>query len=317
MTTALLLDSLFTEHITGATHPESPARVQRIIEKLKADGLDSECLSIPTPAGDEELLLLNHDSKYIERAKAAVDSGAATLDSPDVEISPQSFDIANRAAEAACRAIDLIGSGKARNAFLATRPPGHHAEFDRAMGFCLFNNVAIAARYALAQNSAKRVCILDWDVHHGNGTQHSFYDSPDVFYISTHTNPAIYYPGTGFAEEIGKGAGEGSTLNIPLDPGTPERRFIEIYETEVIKQLETCKPDLLIISAGFDAHQHDPLGNQSISTKGFRIVSDTILQAASSICDGKVLSVLEGGYNLDALARSVATHLESLVENNS
>jgi acetoin utilization deacetylase AcuC-like enzyme len=316
MATGLLLDDRFCEHRPSPSHPECPDRVAKIIEKLRADGLDTECASISFSEAPRDLLLLNHTAEYIQRVQNAVSSNSATLDSPDVEISEQSFSVASAAVHAACNAIDMIVAGTIRNAFLASRPPGHHAEFDRAMGFCIFNNAAIAARYAQQKHSLDKVFIFDWDVHHGNGTQHSFESDPTVFYCSTHTNPASYYPGTGFASETGKADGECYTLNIPLEPGTEPGDYIQIFEKQVLPAFEQFAPDLLIVSAGFDAHEADPLGNQKLQTETFKLLSDELLSAAASVCSARVLSVLEGGYNLDALARSVSVHLESLVEHS-
>lgn len=311
--TALALEPVFRRHIPSPEHPESVNRYDAIHAILQAEGLTTECIPVPvTPASDDVICLI-HSPEYLTRIEEACKSGQSTVDSPDVEICIDSAMVARSAVGACCNAIDLICRNQVKNAFIAARPPGHHAEKDRAMGFCLFNSASIAARYAQETYAINKVFILDWDVHHGNGTQHIFDDDPTIYYCSLHTHPAVYYPGTGYADEIGSDAGRGFTLNLPLEPNTSERDYISIFEKSVLPAFEVFNPDLLIISAGFDAHQADPIGNQLLTTESFRTLTRLTRDVADSICGGKVLSVLEGGYDTDALARSVSVHLTSLV----
>jgi acetoin utilization deacetylase AcuC-like enzyme len=209
-------------------------------------------------------------------------------------------------------AIDRVMEGSLLNAFCAVRPPGHHAESNRAMGFCLFNNVAIGARYLQKRHGLKRIFILDWDVHHGNGTQHSFYDDPTVFYFSTHQYP--FYPGTGSEAERGAGEGEGTTLNCPLPSGSGDREMLSIFEKELASSVMSFSPDFILLSAGFDAHRDDPLASLQVTDGGFREMTRIVKSLAQTACQGRVVSSLEGGYNLAALARSVGVHLEILSE---
>lgn len=313
--TALALDPVFRLHIPSSEHPESVNRYDAIASILQAEGLDSECIPVPVAPASDEVLCLIHSPEYLTRIEEACKSGQSTVDSPDVEICIDSATVARSAVGACCNAIDLIFRNQVKNAFIAARPPGHHAEKDRAMGFCLFNSASIAARYAQEIYAISRVFIIDWDVHHGNGTQHAFDTDPSIYYCSLHTHPAVFYPGTGYADEIGSGAGRGFTLNLPLEPRTSERDYISIFEKSVLPAFETFNPELLIISAGFDAHQADPVGNQLLTTESFRTLSRLTLDVADSVCHGKVLSILEGGYDTDALARSVSTHLGCLAGN--
>jgi acetoin utilization deacetylase AcuC-like enzyme len=209
-------------------------------------------------------------------------------------------------------AIDQIITGQLDNAFTAVRPPGHHAEKDRAMGFCLFNNVAIAAQYAIKKHGLNKIFIFDWDVHHGNGTQHSFYSDPSVYYSSIHQYP--FYPGTGSEDETGTGDGLGSTLNFPLDAFTGDSVYLDIIKNKLIPKIQSFRPDLIIISAGFDAHKDDPLAQINLESKDYYTLTKRILSLAKELCEGKVVSILEGGYDLNALKESVDYHVKSLIE---
>ena len=292
------------------THPENSERLKAIQEKIESSEIYPH-LHFPEPrrATDDELAE-NHDISHIDNIRNSCRNGVQNLDG-DTVICPDSWDAATLSAGAGLTAIDQIITGQLDNAFTAVRPPGHHAEKDRAMGFCLFNNVAIAARYAIKKHKLNRVCIFDWDVHHGNGTQHSFYSDPSVHYSSIHQYP--FYPGTGDQDETGTGDGLGTTLNFPLDAFNGDSAYLDIVEKKLIPKIQSFKPDLIIISAGFDAHEEDPLAQMSVSSDCYGKMTAMILKVAESICGGRLLSMLEGGYNHQALADSVHEHIKALV----
>ena len=232
---------------------------------------------------------------------------------PDTDLSQESFDIALLAAGGLVQAVDAVMSGTVDNAFCAVRPPGHHAERSVAMGFCLINNVAVAARHLIEDHRLERVLILDWDVHHGNGTQHSFEDDPKVLYISIHGHPGILYPGTGYEHERGHGAGEGFTLNIPIVPPGGDGVWRKAFDEKVLPKIDWYKPQFVLVSAGFDAHKLDPLGPLELETQSYGWMTDCLIDMAKLHCGGKLVSVLEGGYHLQALADSVCLHVERLM----
>jgi acetoin utilization deacetylase AcuC-like enzyme len=298
-------DPLYLEHCPPAAHPERPERLAHLVHRLKDDGVwDTLHHMAPGPATEEQLLAV-HTPGHIDLIKKVSARGGGPLDEVrDTHASERSYEAALLAAGGVVTAIDAVLTGTTGAAFCAVRPPGHHAERDRAMGFCLFNNVAIGARHAQQQHGIERVAVLDWDVHHGNGTQHSFEDDPTVLYVSLHQYP--FYPGTGARRERGIGRGEGYTLNFPLHAGTGENVYISIFEGEIVPALERFRPGLLLISAGFDAHRNDPLANMALSEHSFARLTDLVKGIAP------VVSVLEGGYDLDALALSVERHLHSL-----
>ena len=294
----------FLEHVPPSGHPERPERLRRLLQHLKESRLMEEVVQIdPLPAPEERILAVHTRSHY-ENVRALCMAGGGLLDEGDTHASPRSFTVAVLAAGAVVAAVDAVVGGKVAGAFCATRPPGHHAEVDRPMGFCLFNSVAIGARYAQQRHGMNKVAILDWDVHHGNGTQHVFEDDPSVFYISLHQYP--FYPGTGGRDERGKGRGEGFTLNIPLPAGTGETGYLAALDEEIVPALRAFAPDLLFISAGFDAHEDDPLADMRLTEGSFAKMTARVKEIAP------VVSVLEGGYHLDALGRSVEQHLRAL-----
>jgi acetoin utilization deacetylase AcuC-like enzyme len=255
---------------------------------------------------------LVHPESYVAGIAHACSSGVTLLDAGDTRISRDSYDVALLAAGAVVEAVDRVVTGKLRSAFCAVRPPGHHAETATAMGFCLFNNAAIAARHAQQAHGIDRVAILDWDVHHGNGTQEIFYQDPTVLYISLHQYP--FYPGTGAESERGSGRGAGFTLNCPMQAGNGEKEYLHAFDQKILPALDAFKPGLLIISAGFDAHEADPLAGMRLSEESFARMTDLMVRCAGEHCGGRLVSVLEGGYDLDALARSVEAHLTRLAE---
>lgn len=314
MKTALIHHPIYQKHQTGEGHPETPKRYEAVMNALQKDKkLWEDLLEIKPEKISQGIVQAAHTKEHFKRVESAFENGLDRLDM-DTTISMQSFDASLFAAGGVCRGVDAVMSGEAKNAFVAVRPPGHHATAEMAMGFCLFNNVAVAARYA--QNRYKeieRVAIIDWDVHHGNGTQGIFYDDPSVFFFSMHQYP--WYPGTGSRGETGFSRGLGYTKNVPVKaqtlPSEQKRMF-----TAAIGEINTnFKPDLIIISAGFDAHLTDPLGQLRLQDADFVQMTRTIKQWADEVCEGRIVSALEGGYNLDTLGETVRNHVEELNRN--
>ncbi len=311
--TGLAQDTHFLSHQTASDHPERPARLEAIAKRLSEAGLDSQCVPIPVSPIDMALVRRVHDSAYLQRLENACQAGDSFIDVADSSISPESFQIARLAAGTAINAVDAVMTEQIKNAFCAIRPPGHHAEHARSMGFCLFNNVAIAAQYLLDHHNISRVLILDWDVHHGNGTQHIFESDPRVLYISLHGHPSIVYPGSGYENEKGQGEGVGTTLNIPILPPGPDEIWRQAFDEKVIPAADDFKPEFVLVSAGFDGHCLDPLAPLELETESFGWMTDAVLGIAARHSRGRLVSLLEGGYHLDALADSVALHLEHLM----
>jgi acetoin utilization deacetylase AcuC-like enzyme len=310
----LAFDDRFKRHITGVGHPERSVRIDAIRAGLEVTGHLSAAARVGLTPIDMAIVHRLHLPAYTQRAQAACESGAAFVDDPDSAVCPESWTIARLAAGATVDAARRIARGELRRAFCAVRPPGHHAEADRSMGFCLLNNIALAASVLRREFDMDRIFILDWDVHHGNGTQHLFEADPTVLFVSLHGHPATLYPGTGYAEETGVGAGAGYTLNIPMPPGSDDAAYRREFDHHVRKRVAAFKPDIVLISAGFDAHDDDPLGNQSLSDEGFVWLTQATLELAQEFAGGRVLSVLEGGYHLDALRRCTAAHVELLAD---
>ncbi len=310
MATSLIASEKYKDHITGPGFPESPERLDAIINHFKSTGLINELDVVEPVRKDKSFCKLVHDEDYITRVRQACELGAPIVDTVDNPISKDSYDTALLAVGGITEAVDRIFTGKAKNAIALLRPPGHHAEKEMAMGFCIFNNVAIAARYAQQNYEVEKVAIIDFDVHHGNGTQHIFESDPTVMYASLHQYP--FYPGTGSSDEIGNGDAKGTTINYPLNHGVGDNEFIDIFDNSLSDKVIKYNPDLILVSAGFDAHRDDPIGGLSVTTKGFYDISNTITDLANEVCDGKIISSLEGGYNLKALAESVEAHLLAL-----
>jgi acetoin utilization deacetylase AcuC-like enzyme len=310
MRTAFAQDARFETHLTGPGHPECPQRMRAVRAALASQAWFDTLIPVAPRVADLTQVEHIHDSRYLRRAEALCGSGAAFIDTPDVAVCPRSFDVALLAAGTGLALADAVMSGQVDNGFGLVRPPGHHAEHDAAMGFCLFNNVAILARYLQHTHGLEKIAILDWDVHHGNGTQHSFEEDPTVFYASLHQAP--YYPGTGAAHETGVGRGRGTTLNCPMPAGADDAAYERAFMTRVLPALDQFKPDALVISAGFDAHTDDPLADVALSTACFGWMTARVLEVAERHAQGRVISMLEGGYDLTRLGECVTTHLAVL-----
>jgi acetoin utilization deacetylase AcuC-like enzyme len=321
----------FIEHFTGPHHPERPDRLRAVYAALHAAGMiESNPLSglaidfgrLPVPRGKLrefapdpaalEWLLTVHQPRHVEYVRNVCESGGGTLDQGDTPVGIASFDIALLAVGAVLRSCDAVMRGEVDRCFAAVRPPGHHAEPDRAMGFCLFSNIAIAARYLQRVYGVERVAIVDFDVHHCNGTQACFEEDPSVFVASFHQHPRTCYPGTGFEWEIGVGRGRGYTLNLPFSPGAEDADYLRVMDVRLVPELEEFRPEVLLISAGFDAHADDPMADIRLSEEGFELLTRTLVAVADNHCRGRIVSVLEGGYNLRALGRSVVRHIIGL-----
>ncbi len=304
--TLLLTDPLFLRHDPGPDHPESPARLLRVLRLLEAQPVPGTLLRAPRPATAEELGRVH--SPRLREALLGLRGQSASVDA-DTATSPDSYDAAVLAAGAAVQAVEEVMAGRARNAFALVRPPGHHAEPDRAMGFCFLNNAAIAAEAAL-QLGARRVLIFDWDVHHGNGTQAAFWQRRDVLFMSAHQFP--YYPGTGAPTEVGEGEGLGYTVNCGLPGGSNDADYGSVCERLFLPVARAFQPDLLLISAGFDAHRDDPIGGMVLSERGFAAMCTAFQALARDVCGGRMVLLLEGGYSLEGLSRSVHACIQVL-----
>ena len=313
--TGYVYDDRYLEHDPGAFHVERPDRLRAIHRRLQETSLLQQLVLIEPVAAPLEWITTLHDPGYIERFRRACEKGHPILDTGDCGICPESYEIALLAVGGVLNAADAIMYGTVNNAFCAIRPPGHHAERNRAMGFCFFNNIALGARYLQKHHGLKKIAIVDWDVHHGNGTQHMFESDPTVLYISLHQDPYTLYPGTGKSSEIGRGAGEGTTLNLPMAPGSTDDDYLQAVEHRVLPALRAFAPEFLLISAGFDAHADDPLANIQLTERGYHGMGSQLAAFAKEACQGRLLTVLEGGYNLSVLAACVADQIRILLSN--
>jgi acetoin utilization deacetylase AcuC-like enzyme len=307
--TGIVTDPLYIKHNPGLGHPESPARLESIYSKIKKTNLYDKLQEIPPrPATREEICYI-HQSKYYQQVEQT-DGREVSLD-PDTTTSADSFRAAELAAGGTLALVEAVVQGEIDNGYALVRPPGHHAEHNRAMGFCLFNNVAIAAEYALKKLGLSKVLIVDWDLHHGNGTMHSFNQRSDVVYFSTHQYP--YYPGTGAIQDIGIGQGAGYTINVPLATGMGDTEYRAVFVEILAPIVKEYSPDLMLISTGFDTYYQDPLGGMKMTAEGYGMLSGELINMANQACDGKLVFVLEGGYNLEGLSNGVIYCLQALL----
>ncbi len=305
-------DPRYLDHEMGHSHPESPERLRAINTQLQSSGTWTRLHQLTPRRAERKWVERIHESSYLAslEQRSPVE-GYASLD-PDTSMSPGTLEAAYWATGGALAAVDAIMTGDIDHAFCAVRPPGHHAEADRAMGFCFLNTVAIAARYIQEHHGLQRVLIVDWDVHHGNGTQHAFYEDPSVMFFSTHQFP--YYPGTGRATEIGEGQGKGMTINVPLAGGEGDEEYREVFQKVLIPAADAFRPEFIVISAGFDAHRDDPLASMELTEQGYAELTNIVLSIAKNFSNNRILACLEGGYHLQALAGSVDQHLQSLLD---
>lgn len=301
MSIGIVKDDLFLEHITDDYHPENPNRLRSIYSMLETISDDNIVFVQPRKATREEIAL-NHDTAYIDYVASTSGKPAKRLD-PDTVTSPKTYEASLLAAGGVLALIDKLQASEIQSAFALVRPPGHHAERDRAMGFCVFNNIAIGARYLEKTYKAKRVLIVDFDLHHGNGTQHSFYRDPTVLYFSTHQYP--YYPGTGWHEEIGDGDGKGYTINVPMSYGMSDEDYLYAFQEVLVPVSDIYRPEMVLVSAGFDAYYNDPLGGMTVTEGGYTMMTRMLLEIAKKHSKGRALFALEGGYDLSGLASSV------------
>lgn len=308
--TALVYHPDYLLHDAGLGHPERRERLEAIMAHLKSTALLDELIQIEPSLASERWLETVHSKRYLEYLREAVAAAPTALDR-DTSVSKESYRVARLATGGMLSAIDAVVAGQVRNAFVAARPPGHHALTERAMGFCLINHVAIAARYAQQRHGLMRVLIVDWDVHHGNGTQDTFYRDSSVLYFSTHQSP--YYPGTGDESERGADAGLGTTVNVPLPAGSGDAVAIDAFERVLVPAADAFRPDLVLVTAGFDAHRDDPLAALGLTAPGYAELTRIVMEIAARHAGGRLVSLLEGGYDLDALSRSVEAHLRTLL----
>ena len=314
LNTAFLYDDIYLEHQTPEGFPERSERLVAIVERLEKEGLLSQLLRPTYSVDGLKWIPAVHHQRYIARVRDICRQGDGFIDCADVPVSAQSYEAAVAAAGGAPAVVDAVIEGKVRNGFCAVRPPGHHALADRAMGFCIFNNIAIAARYIQKKHKLTKVLIVDWDVHHGNGTQAAFYDDPDVLYFSIHHYP--FYPGSGGEDESGSGEGLGYTINVPLPAGCGDLHYCKAFEEILTPAAQAFKPDFVLVSAGFDAHESDPLGGMNVTAEGFAQLTKIVKLIAEQLCQGRLVCLLEGGYDLEGLADSVQAHIKVLMEND-
>jgi acetoin utilization deacetylase AcuC-like enzyme len=312
MNTALLADPVYKEHDPGAGHPERPERYDAVVRALDQAGLMKSLHRIEPRFATEDEIAACHSRAYIQKVKREIAAGVTELSTGDTNVCPKSFDVALQASGGILNAVDAVVDRKARNAFCVVRPPGHHARPEQGMGFCVFNNIAIAARHAQRKHGVERVLIADWDVHHGNGTQDIFYTDGSVFFFSTHQSP--WYPFTGPAGQTGEGRGQGCTMNCPFPAGSGRSEILGAFRDRLIPAADKFKPDLVLLSAGFDSRHDDPLGQFTLGDADFAELTAITLEIAAKHAGGRLVSVLEGGYNLAGLGSAAAAHVKALVE---
>jgi acetoin utilization deacetylase AcuC-like enzyme len=310
--TGLVADACCRDHLTSRGHPECPERFAAALAGVRECVPPERILDVPSREATFAELMLCHTDTYVKTTFRDVEMGRYTLSTGDTDICRDSFAVAQKAVGGAFCATGAVLEGRVKNAACILRPPGHHAEGDRGMGFCIFNNAALAARYAQQREGIDRVLIADWDVHHGNGTQWIFYDDPSVFYFSTHQWP--HYPGTGMADDVGAGPGSGYTLNVPLAGGSARREVLGAFERKLVPAMRKFKPDFVIISAGFDCEAGDPLGGFGLQEEDFVDLTRVMLQIADEHANGRLISVLEGGYRLEGLRTLYGAHVRTMAE---
>jgi acetoin utilization deacetylase AcuC-like enzyme len=306
-TTGLVIAEAYVEHLTGEGHPEQPSRVTAITERLRADGLLDKARTIAPRAATDEEILRCHSPDYLRIVHEDVAEGLHRLSTGDTPLSARSLEIARLATGGLLAAVDEVMAGRLQNAFAVVRPPGHHATPKKGMGFCLFNNIAVAARHAQARHGVGRVLIADWDVHHGNGTQDIFYEDGTVLFFDTHQHPL--YPGTGAATETGTGL----TINCPFPAGAGRREIVGAFREKLVAAADDFRPDLVLVSAGFDSRIDDPLGGFRLTDEDFAELTGIVKEIAAKHCGGRIVSTLEGGYNLAGLASAAASHVRALM----
>lgn len=307
--TAVLMDPVFLEHDPGYNHVECPDRLAVIYEQLDKPKIRANFLFPEFERATVEELALNHTEFHINRLAETACKQFEMLD-PDTHTSPRSYDAACFAAGAVIEGVRLVVNGGADNAAALVRPPGHHAEADRTSGFCLFNNIAVGAHYGIKHLGLERILIVDWDLHHGNGTQHAFYDTDEVLYISAHQYP--YFPGTGSLGEVGAGRGEGYTINVPLSGGQTDQCFARIFNELVVPVARQYKPRMIMVSAGYDTYVSDPLGTMAVTVDGYAYMTRVLVDLAEELCDGRLVLVLEGGYNFEGLKDGMLATLNEM-----
>ncbi len=310
--TGYLYDEIFLKHDTGIMHPENPGRLEAIYSGLKEQEWFDSLVRIPAAKAEMDVVTLVHSHEYYETAQRDCSKGYSTLTTGDTNICESSFYVALHAVGGIINAVDMVMDGRLQNAFCAVRPPGHHATPDVGMGFCIFNNIAIAARYAQEKYGIEKVLIADWDVHHGNGTQDAFYSDNTVLFFSTHQSP--FYPGTGSIYQVGTGKGEGFTINRPFSYGTGNEEIIDVFKNNLLTTAKEFRPDLTLISAGFDSRIDDMLGGFLITDDGFRKLTKIMMEIAEINGNGRLISILEGGYTHSGLTKACTAHVETLLD---
>jgi len=314
MRTGLVYSPLFLRHDTGPGHPERPERLTAILNSLLESRLLDRLVPLSFEAADPDALATVHEPAYVELVRLACREGVPFVGDPETRVSADSYDVARRAAGGVVAACEAAMDGRVQAVFCAVRPPGHHAERDRAMGYCLFNHVAIAAEHLVRRHGLERVAIVDWDVHHGNGTQRIFEDRADVLYASIHQSPYRFYPDSGYAVERGHGPGLGLTINVPLRAGVAQAEYCDAFEREILPRVRAFAPQFLLVSAGFDAAAGDPTSHIDLAPECFAWMTRKLLEATGPPAGGRFVSVLEGGYEPACLGRCVAAHVRTLLD---